>query len=155
MRSGHGNACRRNPLPPKLITILRGAMFVARREGTCVDDYLLLPTLHKYIVLFYFEIELAVPMERWSHYISHKFSLLRFMPSCIMTQRDLCRRYWWCLMCSEVSRLLPMFFYASISGPRQVRSHKRMARISVRTRPSIDRARLTSLWSTTSSGSHG
>ena len=39
-------------------------MFVARREGTCVDDYLLLPTLHKYIVLFYFEIELAVPMER-------------------------------------------------------------------------------------------
>ena len=37
-------------------------MFVARREGTCVDDYLLLHTLHKYMALFYFEIEMAIPM---------------------------------------------------------------------------------------------
>ena len=41
-------------------------------------------------------------------------------------------------VCSEVSRLFAMFFYASKPGPRQVRSHKRMARISVSSTPSID-----------------
>ena len=43
-------------------------------------------------------------------------------------------------VCSEVSRLFTMFFYASKPGPHQVQSHKRMARISVSSTPSIDHA---------------